>query len=73
MALSKAITFVRTIGSDSELRNKCNTFRSKQDMLNELGFDDIEFDDALNMQLVKCRTYEEAEEFQQLKMWFMLL
>jgi hypothetical protein len=73
MALGKAITFVRQIGSDKVLRVSCNKSKSKAELLEKLGFDEVEFEDAINMQLVKCQTYEAAENIQQVKMWFSLL
>lgn len=73
MALSKAIEFVKQVSSDKEFRTQCNKNNSKIELLQHLNFNEIEFEDALNMQLVKCQTYEEAEVFQQLKIWFLLL
>jgi len=73
MALGKAITFVKKIGSDKDLRALCNKSKSKAELLEKLGFDDVEFEDAINMQLVKCHTYEAAENIQQIKIWFSLL
>ena len=35
-----------------------------KEILETFGFDEIEFDDAINMRLVKCQSYEEAEAFQ---------
>lgn len=73
MALGKAIKFVNEVVKNSELRSACNKSNSKQELLKELDFDETEFDDAINMQLVKCQSYEEAEVFQQIKMWFLIL
>lgn len=73
MALGKAIKFVNEVVKNSELRSVCNKSNSKQELLKELDFDETEFDDAINMRLVKCQSYEEAEVFQQIKMWFLIL
>jgi len=72
MALGKAINFAIQACNDKELRAKC--YKSpKSELLKILDFDEVEFDDAINMQLVKCQTYEAAEPFQQLRIWFSLL
>ena len=72
MALGKAIKFVKQACFDKELRASC--YKSpKSELLKTLDFDEGEFEDAINMQLVKCQTYEAAEPFQQLKIWFSLL
>jgi N-acetylglutamate synthase-like GNAT family acetyltransferase len=73
MALINAIDFLKQIGYDSKLRTACYETKTKQELFRQMGFNEIEFDDAINMQLVKCQTYDEAEEFQQIKMWFLTL
>jgi len=73
MALGKAIKFIKQAGFDRQLRAKCYKSPSKQALLQQLGFDETEFDDAINMQLVKCQTYEQAEHYQQLRQWFTML
>lgn len=73
MALGKAIEFVKRVRTDRELRNSCVKFASKADMLDHFKFDELEFDDAINMQLVKCQSYDEAETYQHLRLWFGLL
>ncbi|MCG6185767.1 MULTISPECIES: hypothetical protein [Maribellus] len=73
MALGKAIKFVKQIGVDNELRKSCYKYNSKEELLKKLDFNEGEFEDAINMELVKCQTYEQAERFQQLKMWFLIL
>lgn len=73
MALGKAIKFVKQVGFDRQLRTSCYQSNSKIDLLKKLGFDEVEFEDAINMQLVKCQTHEQAEHFQQLRTWFTLL
>ncbi|WP_340110837.1 hypothetical protein [Maribellus mangrovi] len=73
MALGKAIKFIKKVGFDNDLRSSCYRSNSKAELLEQLGFDEVEFDDAINMQLVKCQSYEQAEHFQQLRMWFSML
>lgn len=73
MALSNSLKFVKRFIADEEFREKCNSCASKDDLLNEHGFNEGEFEDAINMSLVKCQTYEEAEYYQQLRIWMALL
>jgi len=72
MALGKAIDFVKRVGFDRELKTACDKCVSRVDMLSKLDFNEVEFEDAVNMQLVKCQTHEQAEVFQQIKLWFLL-
>jgi len=73
MAISKAISFVKQALTDTKFRNECNLFQSKDELFKEFEFDENDFENAINMQLVKCQTYERAEHFQQIRMWFHLL
>jgi len=73
MALGKAINFVKQVISDNEFRRNCNKCASKEELLKELDFHEGEFEDAINMQLFKCQSYEAANQIQQIKMWFSLL
>lgn len=59
--------------ADKELRDKCATFETRKELLTWLDFNDLEFDDAINMQLVKCRSADQAEFYHQLRMWFQFL
>ena len=72
MALGKSIKFIKQFIRDKEFRDECNK-SSKADLLSKLDFTELEFEDAINMQLVKCRTYEQADRIQQVKFWFALL
>lgn len=73
MALGKAINFIKRVIVDDDFRKSCYKCASKEELLNELDFHEGEFDDAINMQLVKCQSYEAADQVQQIKMWFALL
>ena len=46
---------------------------TKEELLQNFDFNEAEFEDSINMQLVKCQSYEEAEQFHQLKFWFDVL
>ena len=73
MAIDRAITFVKRATTESAFRKECYNCQSRQELIERIGFDEIEFDDAINMQLVKCQTYEQAEVYQQIRMWFLSL
>lgn len=73
MALGKAINFVKQVISDNEFRRNCNKCASREELMKELDFNEGEFEDAINMQLFKCQSYEAANKIQQIKMWFALL
>lgn len=72
MALSKAIAFVKAASISEELRTVCANF-SKENLLLQLNFKEEEFEDAINMELVKCKSYEQAEVYQQIRIWFLLI
>jgi hypothetical protein len=72
MALGKSIQFIQKFIRDNDFRDKCNK-SSKEDLLRNLDFTELEFEDAINMQLVKCQSWEEANRIQQVKFWFALL
>jgi len=72
MALSKALNFVQAAIISEELRVACSKYK-KENLLLHLNFTEVEFEDAINMGLVECQTYEEAEVYQQLRIWFLLI
>lgn len=72
MALGKSIRFIQQFIRDSEFRHECNK-SSKEELLKNHDFNETEFEDAINMQLVKCQSYEEAERIHQIKFWFDVL
>ncbi|NJN28104.1 MAG: hypothetical protein HC819_20105 [Cyclobacteriaceae bacterium] len=72
MALSNAIQFIHRLKADQQYRSHVYQ-KSKEEVLNHYGFDEIEFENALYMQLLKCQTYEEAEVVLQIKMCFSML
>ncbi|MBN1949851.1 MAG: hypothetical protein JW801_01525 [Bacteroidales bacterium] len=73
MSLGNALKFVRQVSKDNTLRDRCNSSRSREELLHALKFDEGDFENAINMQLVKCQTYEEADVVQEIRMWFSLL
>lgn len=73
MAIGKAINFVKKATTDAQFRAQCYKSNSRNEVMQIFGFNEVEFDDAINMQLVKCQSWEEAEAFQQIRMWFSIL
>jgi hypothetical protein len=73
MATSKAANFVKQAISDKQFRSECALYDTKQELLNAFDFSENDFENAINMQLVKCQTNERAEYFQQIRLWFNLL
>jgi hypothetical protein len=71
MAISKAITFMKRAMKEPDFRKECYKIDSKQALMDEMGFNEDEFEDAVNIHLLKCQTYEEAEYYQQIRMWFL--
>ncbi|MBW8325328.1 MAG: hypothetical protein K0M50_11230 [Prolixibacteraceae bacterium] len=72
MALGKSIRFIKQFILDDEFRRECNRI-PKEELMRNQDFNETEFDDAINMELVKCQSYEEAERIHQIKYWFELL
>ena len=72
-SVGKAIAFIRTITGNEKLRTECYNCRSKGELYEKLGFNDADFEEAVNMQLVKCQTEEEAEYVREIKLWFAML
>ncbi|HEX2936461.1 MAG TPA: hypothetical protein VHO72_13990 [Bacteroidales bacterium] len=77
MSVQNAIQFILTVTDDGEFRKSLYQYSSRQDLINHLsekgrGFTISEFEDAVNMQHVKCQTYEEADHLKQIEMWFNL-
>ena len=75
MSLQNAITFISDVDSDNELRKSCYTCKTQKDLLEQLkgkgyGFTFDEFEDATNMLLFKCQTYEQAGRVKEVKAWF---
>jgi len=75
MSLQNAITFISVVDSDNELRKSCYVQKTQQGLLELLkgkgyNFTSDEFEDAINMLLFKCQTYEQAGRVKEVKAWF---
>ena len=77
MSIANASKFIRQFETDTELRKRCNSCRSQNELLKmlsdeQLDFSEDEFNDVLNSLLVKCQSYEQAGYIEEIKRWFMM-
>ena len=75
MSLQNAITFISDVDSDNELRKSCYTCKSLPELIEmltmqKMGFTVDEIEDAFNVLLLKCQTYEQAGRVNEVKAWF---
>jgi hypothetical protein len=70
MSVGKALEFIRKIDTDEDFRRSCYQYKTKEELKQAFDFDSDEFDDAKNMLLVKCQTYEEADLVNEIQMWY---
>lgn len=69
MALGNALHFVKQFTSDERFRKQCNRYNSKNELFQVHNFNEYEFEDAINMQLLKCNSHNQALYFLQVRMW----
>lgn len=72
MSLSKAMNFLKTFTKDEKIRSECYS-HSLIDLETKYGFAQTELEDAINMQLVKCQTEDEASRYLHLKTYLQLI
>lgn len=77
MSIVNALTFIRRFETDKKLREICNGSKSKAEILKKLEQYDLvfttgDFEEVINSLLVKCKTYEQAQYVEQIKIWFSL-
>lgn len=77
MSLQHAIDFISKVDSDSNFRKTCYLYRSQSELLEgmknqQMGFTVDEIEDAFNVLLLKCQTYEQAGRVNEVKAWFRL-
>ena len=72
MSFSKAIQFVKAFTSDQRFRQECD--HMEKDKLERIfEFNEFELDDAINTRLVKCQSFEEAEKYHHLRMYYQII
>jgi hypothetical protein len=77
MSIRNAITFIAQVDGDKSLRVECYKCKTKQELLaflqNQfLSFTEEEFEEAINIMLFKCQSYEDADKIKQVEGWFSL-
>jgi len=75
MSLQNAINFITKVDSDSNFRKSLYTAKSLSELMimltnQEMGFTLDEIEDAFNVLLLKCQTYEQAGRVNEVKAWF---
>jgi len=77
MSLQNAINFISRVDSDSDFRKSCYVSKTLGDLVkflteNNLSFTQDEIEDAFNVLLLKCQTYEQAGRVNEVKAWYRL-
>lgn len=75
MSLQNAITFITKVDSESDFRKSCYASKTLPELMEKLtrqgmGFTVDEMEDAFNVLLLKCQTYEQAGRVNEVKAWF---
>lgn len=75
MAIAHVLQFFRTFEADAQFRQLCNHCKSQKELLDLLSdkglpFTISEFEDAVNVLLTSCQTYEQAGYIKNIKDWF---
>ncbi len=77
MSIKNAMTFISKVDSDKLWRAECYKYKTKQELLVFLQtqlilFTEAEFEEAINIMLFKCQSYEDADKIKQVEAWFTL-
>ncbi len=77
MSIKNAMTFIANVDCNHALRIECYKCKTKSELLSWLhtqgmSFTQEEFDEAVNVMLFKCQSYEEADKVKQTEAWFTL-
>jgi len=77
MSIQNALIFFREIESNTELRKSCYTSKTRSELLvalaeKGLSFTFEESEDAYRSLLLKCQSYEQADNVHELHAWFLL-
>ncbi len=77
MSIQNALIFLRKVESDAELRKSYYSSKTRDDLLDALSkkgltFTFEEFEDAYRSLLLKCQSYEQANNVHELHAWFLL-
>ena len=77
MSLQNAISFISKVDSDNDFRKSCYVCKSLDELIRNMtqknmGFTPDEIEDAFNVLLLKCQTYEQAGRVNEVKAWYRL-
>ena len=77
MSLQNALNFITKVDADSDFRKSCYASKTLTELITmltkqEMGFTLDEIEDAFNVLLLKCDTYEQAGRVNEVKAWFYL-
>ena len=77
MSIQNAMTFIKNVETNIDLRKACYQCKSRSELLEmldgeDLAFNEFEFSEAVNVMLFKCQTYEQADCVKQTELWFSL-
>ena len=75
MSLQNAINFISKVDSDGDFRKSLYTAKTLSGLIEiltkqEMSFTVDEIEDAFNVLLLKCQTYEQAGRVNEVKAWF---
>jgi hypothetical protein len=75
MSLQNAIDFITKVDSESDFRKSCYTCKTLPELIEmltkqKMGFTVDEIENAFNVLLLKCQTYEQAGRVNEVKAWF---
>ena len=75
MSLQNALNFISKVDSDTDFRKSCYTCKTLSDLIEmltaqEMSFTIDEIEDAFNVLLLKCQTYEQAGRVNKVKAWY---
>ena len=77
MSIKNALNFILNIDTNVELRKSCYSCCSQEELLEmlkayDLVFTKEDFSEAINLFMVKCQTYEQANRVKEIEDWFKL-
>ena len=77
MSVTHAMEFIELVKTSESFRQECYEYAHIEDLMemltqNSKGFTPNDFENAINMNLVKCQTYEQAEVYKEIDNWFKL-
>jgi hypothetical protein len=77
MSVKNAMEFIELVKSSDSFRTECYKYPNIEDLMetlnkNDQGFTPDDFENAINMSLIKCQTYDQADIIKEVENWFKL-